>query len=190
MSDINLQLVRDFFELNEFRTMANWRNEGSDRASQLLAEKSTPVVDVDTGFLLQPPMLASIDRAAIEIRAWHTDRFYPSVIEANPILWQFASEDARSGPAEHFGTTEFKTILVVSELPGSSEPRAKAIELLEASGIDHVVEFPTILRDLLRNVSVHGQYEGSPTLQLLRLLKRYKLTRHQQLEFLFGPKER
>lgn len=189
MSDVNLQLVRDFFELNDFRTMPNWHHDGSDRASQLLVQRSTPAADIETSFVLQPHMLGAIERAAIEIRAWHTDRFYPSVIEANPILWQFASEEARNAPAEHFGTPEFATILVVSELPGSAEPRSKSIARLEEAGIDHVVEFPTLLRDLLHNVSVHGQYEGSPTLQVLRLLKRYKLTRRQQLEFLFGPKD-
>lgn len=191
MSDINHQLVREYFELNEFRTFTHWPqspDQGADHASQIFAERTGDAIGLEVDFVLQPRSIAALERASIEIRAWHTDRFYPSVIEANPILWQFASEQGRAAASAHFGTPEFSTILVVSELPNASEPRLRAQELLQESGIDHVLEFPAILRDLIERVDPQRQYEGSPTLQMLRLLKRYKLTRHQQLEFPFGAK--
>ena len=59
------------------------------------------------------------------------------------------------------------------------------IQLLQAAGIDHVLEFSSVLRDLLDKVSMHENYTTSPTLQILRLMKRYKLVRDQQLEFAF-----
>jgi len=188
MSDVNLPLVREFFELNLFRVMTNWQQDPqrlSELTSQLFVEHGAydPVVDAE--FLLEPSMLQSIERAVVEVRAWHADRFYPSVIEANPVLSGFVSEDAKNIAIEAFGTPEFSAILVISELPTSPEPRSRAINLLQNTGINHIIEFPTLLRDLLTKVSIHGTYAGSQTLQLLRLLKRYRLTRHQQMEFTF-----
>jgi hypothetical protein len=130
--------------------------------------------------------VCAIDRAVVEIRAWHTDRFYPSVIETNPVLTQFVSADGLALAQEVFAQQSFRTILVLSELPTSPEQRGRSLELLQATNVDHVLEFPTVLHDLLRKVNVNGNYHDSQTLQTLRLLKRYKLVRNQQMEFAFA----
>ena len=191
MSDINVQLVRELFELNGFRTMLSWPSAGAgqpERSPQLFVENSDNTADDTADFLLEPANLPSIERAVVEVRAWHADRFYPSVIEANPVICQFAGEQGRLAAAEHFGTPEFSAILVISELPQSAEPRARALELFQAGGIDYLLEFPAMLRGIQECISSQGQYEGSPTLQLMRLLKRYRMTRRQQLEFLFDSR--
>ncbi len=54
--------------------------------------------------------------------------------------------------------------------------------------MNHVLEFPAILNDLVERVMVSGTYTGSAAMQLLQLLKRYRLFRNQQLEFTF-PRE-
>ena len=190
MADVNLQVVREFFELNLFAVLTNWqrdtlRQRGADVGSQLFVENVNPALPRALDFALNPVDLCSIERALVEVRAWHAERFYPSVIESSPVLAQFVSEESLSFAREIFGSRPFTTILVISELPASAEPRARSIHLLERGGIGHVIEFPSILRDLLDKVSMHENYTASPTLQILRLLKRYKLVRNQQLEFAF-----
>lgn len=190
MADVNIQLVREFFELNLFAVLTNWQRDtlrlrGADSGLQLFVENVNPALPRALDFVLSPVDLCSIERALVEVRAWHAERFYPSVVDSSPVLAQFVSEDSLSFAREIFGSRPFTTILVISELPASSEPRARSIDLLESAGIGHIIEFPSILRDLLEKVSMHENYTPSPTLQILRLLKRYKLVRNQQLEFAF-----
>jgi hypothetical protein len=190
MSDVNLQLVREFFELNLFRVLTNWQQDPrlsaqGDLTGQLFVENSNPGSPRSLPFTLHPSDLTSIDRAVVEIRAWHTDRFYPSVIEAHPILTQFVSDSALALARDVFHQQDFATILVLSELPTSPEPRNRSLQLLQESRVDHVIEFPLVLQDLLQKVNVNTSYPASQTLQTLRLLKRYKLVRNQQMEFVF-----
>lgn len=187
MTDVNLQLVREFFELNVFRVLTNWqqepwRNSASEASPQLFVENARPVIGRELPFVLGRPDIPGIERAVVHVRAWHTDRFYPSVIESSPVLSRFEAEEATVLAGHVFAEQPYLTILVISGLPVAAQLRARSIELLQEAGVDHVIEFPTVLRDLLEHVNVDSTYGASPTLQTLRLLKRYKFIRDQQLE--------
>lgn len=189
MADVDLQLVREFFELNQFQVTTHWRQHDEqvhpDGGLQLYVENAQPVEDGHLDVVLHPADLKHLKYAVIEVRAWHTDRFYASVIESNPIVTQFSEPWALAPARDFFGTDQFKTVLVVSELPRSPEHRVHALQRLAQTGVHHLIEFPAILQDLTQRVVLNGMYTGSPTLQLLQLLKRYKLLRQQQLEFAF-----
>jgi hypothetical protein len=192
MSDTNLQLVREFFELNLFRVLTNWQQDSwrqmsSDQHLQVFVENTVASSVAAPDFLLHPHFVGGIERAVVEVRAWHGDRFYPSLIESSPVLSDFVQDEALAFARLVFENRPFKTILVVSELPAGVEQRARSLQLLQDAGIGHVMEFPGILQDLIDRVSINGNYAASQTLQTLRLLKRYKLIRHQQMEFAFRP---
>ncbi|MBN2309974.1 MAG: hypothetical protein JXR94_13450 [Candidatus Hydrogenedentes bacterium] len=191
MDDVNLQLVREFFELNVFRVLTNWQQDPRQRRAgenrgQLFVENARPVVRRELPFVLGAVDISGIERAVVEVRAWHADRFYPSVIESSPVLYQFVAEDALALARDVFSGQPFAAILVLSELPTTLEQRTRSMELLKAAGVQHVVEFPVLLRDMLNKVSVNASYTASQTLQTLRLLKRYKFIRNQQMEFPFS----
>jgi len=195
MSDVDVQLVREFFELNLFHVLTYWQQNDvplpfGDADSRLFVENIRPGPETDVETLLLPLDLPAVQRAVVEVRPWHADRMYPYVIQANPILSQFVQEDALAPAREIFGGQPFRTILVISELPASIELRAKALELLQEAGVNHVIEFPTLLHDLLQKVAAHGSYGASQTLHTLRLLKRYQLVRFQQMEFAFSGASR
>lgn len=199
MGDINVQLVREFFELNLFHALTQWQQMGrrtrpGEQSGQLFVCNTNPSPSRELPFLLQPFDVGVLERAVVEVRAWHGERFYPSLIESNPVLYQFASPEALAYAEDIFQHHPFTTVLVVSELPATPELRARSLALLEDSGIGHVLEFSAILRDLVDRVDVCGNYALSDTLQLLRLMKRYKLVRNQQMEFTFSteppPSER
>ncbi len=189
MSDLNMQFVREFFELNRFYVLPHWRCEdvshSSENTSLLFVERAQTDAGVEPEFLLRPSDLAGIRRAVVEVRAWHADRVYPSTIEGNTVLGHVAAQEIRDLGETVFGTPEFKTILVVSKFSTASAVRARALQMLQDFGISHVLEFPTILGDLLDGVSVNGNYAPSQTLQTLRLMKRYNFARRQQMELLF-----
>ncbi len=192
MSDLNLQLVREFFELNLFRVVTNWQQDSwrpraGDPTTQLVVENTHPVAGATADFVLHPLHLGAIERALVEVRAWHADRFYPSTIETSPVLCQFVNDGSLDFARNLFDGRPCDTILILSELPSTAEQRARAVQLLRDCGIGYVMEFPAILQDMVDKVSVNGNYVGSATLQTLRLLKRYRLIRNQQMEFAFRP---
>lgn len=191
MSDVNLQLVRECFELNLFRVLTNWQQadtplQAGEHAGQLFVENTYSAPVRDLPFLLHPVDLPAIERAVIEIRAWHRDRVYPSVIESKPVLTQFVSEESLTLARNVFDNQPFRTILVLSELPASADLRARSLAILQETGIDHVMEFPSLLQELIAKVNINSPYPASQTLQTLRLLKLYKLVRNQQMEFPFA----
>ena len=117
MTDLNLQLTREFFELNYYRVLTPWQRPGGDDGAQLYVEKNLTPTD-DT-----PPALPTADsplerpRAIVEVRPWHSERFYASVVEANPVLHQFARDASYAAASDYFGGQAFRSVLVVSELP-------------------------------------------------------------------------
>jgi hypothetical protein len=189
VADIDLQIVREFFELNRFNVITRWpQHDGpgaADGGVQLYVRNAGLVDDAKADVALHPAQIRRIRNAVVEIRPWHTERFYASLIDGNPILTQFAETEALGHAEDFFGGEEFTTILVVSELPRTAEQRAHAIKRIEQTGVRHVLEFPALLQDLIERVVLSGSYTGSPALQLLQLLKRYRLLRMQQLEFAF-----
>jgi hypothetical protein len=190
MSYVTVQLVREFFELNAFHVMTYWQHDterarGAEHGLQLFVENTAPTLSSLLDPVLRVGDVRAIPRAVVEVRAWHADRFYPSVIESNPVVLEVAGEESLARARQVFGGEDVRTILVVSELPTSAEPRLRAVSLLQQAGISHVLEFPTILRDILDRINPHVSYAPSHTLQTLRLLKRYDFIRYQQLEFPF-----
>lgn len=192
MAEIDLQLVREFFELNRFKVHTHWpqhdRDGGADSGAQLYVENAASAEAGETDPILQPALLPRLHRAVVEVRPWHTDRFYASLIEANPVLTQFAEPWALGHAQDFFGSDDFKRILVISKLPRTPEQREHVVRRLAQTSVDHVLEFPAILQDLAERTALSGTYTGSPTLQLLQHLKRYRLLRNQQLELSF-PRE-
>ena len=189
MSAVDLQIVRECFELSRFRVLTHWRQETEDAPNEtrplLFVENTRPAREQPSGFLLPRDELCLIERAVVEVRAWHADRFYASLVEANPVLGRVAYAECTAIARECFGGAPFTTLLVISELPASHEPRARALEALQGLGLGHVIEFSAILEETLSLVNAHGDYSASASLQTMRLLKRYGLIRRQQLEFDF-----
>ena len=187
-----MQLAREFFELNLFYVLPQWRFEETEREAEasgslLFVEQPKPAPAGELEALLHPGDVRHIQRAMVEVRAWHADRLYASVVEANPIFARVGSAQSRAIADTVFNNQAYKIILIVSELSASARHREQALNALLGYGIDHVVEFPTMLADMLRLISAQDNYAPSQTLQTMRLLKRYNFIRLQQLELFFPP---
>lgn len=190
MTDIEYQLVREFFELNQFRVLTQWKHDvpgksRGDSTIQLYVEGPHPDSEEALDINLKASDIRCIRRALVAVRAWHTEKFYASVITANPVLTQFAEEASLAQAQDAFNGHSFKTILIVSELPRTQDQYGLALEAIRDSKVDHVIEFSTLLRDIIDKTSDHGAYAPSHSLQMIQLLKRYKFIRNQQMEFPF-----
>ncbi len=174
MSQVNQELAKIYFEMNGFLVKR-------DEQFLILNLKPQPP-DPPPDFLLGSMDLPAIERATVEIKGWHTDKFFPSRIRHSPEIFDFVQPEALKITRNFFGGNKFKKILIVSHLPAKGEMRKKSITLLQGKGIDHTIEFDSILKDLIRKVRPNRNYVNSDLLQLLRLLKCYRLLQEPQLE--------
>ena len=195
MADTNTRVVREFLEANNFSVITN-------RKFQL--QKADPPgrysIDILGGNMhytepksplpmrLQAEHMLHIPNVIVDVKGWHSFRFSPSLVNTKPELFYFVSPEALKFARSIFKGAPFKSVLVISEAPATEAVWSKMEEMLKNGGIDHVLEFPTILSFLISYVQVSNNYIESDTLQLLRFLKRYGLVKGEQLELPFKGK--
>ena len=96
MSDVSVQLVRDFFEVNAFHVMTYWQHDavrarGIEQGLQLYVENTAFGSEAHPcDFVLRVGDVSALPRGVVEVRAWHADRFYASLLESNPVLFEVA----------------------------------------------------------------------------------------------------
>ena len=174
MSNVNQELVKLYFEINGFLVKLN---------DQLLILNPNPQkVDLAPNFLLQWSDLPAMERAIIGVKGWHGERFFPSLLNSSPEIFDFIQPEALKVANNFFKGSSFKKILVISSLPAKDEVRQKSLRILKGKRIDHILEFSSILEYLIRKVRPNKNYPNCDLLQLLRLLKRYRLLKEPQLE--------
>lgn len=174
MSNVNQELVKIYFEINEFLVKVD--------EQLLIINPNSQRVEPLPNFLLQSSDLPSVERATVEVKGRHGKRFFPSVINTSPEIFDFIHPEALKVANNFFKGSKFKKILVISCLPVGEEARRKSLKILKGKGIDHILEFSSILEHLIRKVRPNKDYANCDLLQLLRLLKRYQLLKEPQLE--------
>ena len=195
MPDTNTRIVREFLEANGFSIITNrkfqlQKAEPPGRYSIDLLGMNTKYSkpEADLPIRLNASDMRFIPNVIVDVKGWHSDRFSPSTLAASPEIFYFVSPAALDYARSVFGDAPFKSILVISEAPATEPVWFKMEEMLREKGVDHVLEFPTILSFLISCVEVNVNYVESETLQLLRLLKRYGLVKGLQLELPFKMK--
>lgn len=197
MSDTNTNLVREFLEANNFSVFTNrkfqlQRAEPAGRYSIDLMAKNLRYSESSAHLpmRLHAEHMQHIPNCILEVKGWHSYRFSPSLLASSPELFYFVSPKALEYARSVFGNASFRSVLVISEVPATEPVWSKMEGMLREQGVDHVIEFPTILSFLISYVEINCNYVESETLQLLRLLKRYGLVKGLQLELPFKFKGR
>jgi hypothetical protein len=196
MAAVSETIVREYFELHGFfvrqqrKYVAPSRSEDEEIDFLVwnpLAE--TPVAPL-------PVVLASTDlhwiaRAVVVVRGWHTEIFSTSRLANSPELFRFLEPAILQQAGRAFGGQDglFK-ILVVPALPQGDESRRQSIELLRQKGIDAVLQFRTVLADLVTETETNRNYQKSDLLQVIRVLKNYEFFREPQLELFKAGRKR
>jgi hypothetical protein len=195
MAETNMRVVREFLEANNFTVITNrkfqiQKAEPPGRYSIDLLGRNMDCREPDTELpmRLQADQIRNIPNLIVDVKGWHSHRFSPTTVSSMRELYYFVSPEALEFARSAFGDAPFKSVLVISEAPVAESARSQMEEVLKKNGIDHFLEFPTILSYLIAHVEVSVNYTGSDILQLLRFLKRYGLVRGLQFELPFKRK--
>jgi hypothetical protein len=195
MSDANTRVVREFLEANDFTVITNrkFQLQKADPPGRYsidimgsnmhYSEPETPLP-----MKLQADHMRFLPNVIVDVKGWHSFRFSPSLVSTKPEIFYFVSPGALEFVRGVFKGAPFKSVLVISEAPATEAVWSKMEEMLREGGIDHVLEFRTILSFLISYVQVSNNYVESDTLQLLRFLKRYGLVKGLQLDLPFKNK--
>jgi uncharacterized membrane-anchored protein len=106
------------------------------------------------------------------VKGWHTEEIVPSLIASRDLL-NFTRTEAKRAAKKLLGTNSFRQILVVSRLT-EGRTRERSIQLLKDAGVNHVIEFKTVVDALVSSVEEQRYYRDSEVMQTIRVLSIYK----------------
>ena len=195
MSAVSETIVREYFEQHTFlvrqqrKYIAQARREDDEIDFFVLNPRPQPRPG-ELPFVLNSSDLASIERAIVVVKGWHTETFSTARLASTPEIFRFVGTKVFQQAARVFGGNGPPLkILVVPALPHPAPARDESIALLRAKGVDAVIPFRTMLTDLVAHTEVNRNYQKSDLLQTIRILKNYDFFREPQLE-LFRSKRR
>jgi hypothetical protein len=196
MSAVSETIVREYFELHEFlvrqhrKYISQTRREDDDDIDFFVLNPHPQAPAGALPFVLGSADLASIARAIVVVKGWHTETFSSGVLTHAPEIFRFVEPRVFQQAARAFGKNgTLLKILVVPALPQAPDARDESVALLRSKGVDAVIPFRTMLVDLVNEVRVNRNYQKSDLLQIIRILKNYDFFKEPQLE-LFRPKRK
>jgi hypothetical protein len=196
MSAVNEWIAREYFEhlgylVNQpCKYLPTGRNKRVEEDLDLLVTHPRVVEHKLSSQMVWTSLdLETVARAVVGVRGGHTERFYAASFEQAPELLRYAERSARLVAAARLGGEPLAVILCIPELPASEDLRNKTLAGLREHGVDGVITFRTMLLELVSSVGVNCNYEKSDLLQILRIMKAYRLIKDPQLE-LFEKRSR
>ncbi|MBL66917.1 MAG: hypothetical protein CMO74_00475 [Verrucomicrobiales bacterium] len=185
-------IVREYFELHglfvrqQRKHIAPRRED--DEIDFYVHNPNGPPEGSALPFVLGSRDLGNVTRAVIVVKAWHTEVFSQAVLANAPEIFRFASPETFKRATDAFGSPgPLAKLLVIPALPTAGEARQQSIELLRAKGIDGIIEFRTMLSDLINHIEINRNYQKSDLLQVIRILKNYNLFASPQMELFDLP---
>ncbi len=196
MAAVSESIVREYFEMHEFlvrqhrKYVAPTRTEDDDIDFFVFNPGPAPA-PAELPFVLASADIASISKAIVVVKGWHTETFSSSRLASAPQIFRFVEPRVFQQAARAFGKdgTPLK-ILVVPALPQDPKAREESIALLRSKGVDAVIPFRTMLADLITHIESNRNYQKSDLLQVIRILKTYDFFREPQLELFKGTRKR
>jgi len=181
MTDVNEEIVKAYYEAQGYLVKTNHYYVKKKFAE----EKKLGQGPSDIDLIVMHPKTK--DKAIISVKGWHNDVVRRSNIkkweEKDYMKLKLDKQTIEAGEI-FFGTKDFRKILVLSCFDKKEYSELKK-ELEKFYGYNEVIDFPTILRDLIEgnkqmNIEKFNQfknYRDSEFLQTLRLLIKYYLER-------------
>mgnify|MGYP001029513150 CR=1 FL=1 len=197
MSSINEQMVREYFEmlgyfvLQPCKYVVPGRSKTPEEEVDLLAYRpGSDECRMPNRLVWSTREFRFVNKALIRVCGWHTERFSVARLLQSPEILRFAKEESVRAASRLLGPGPAAKILCLPQLPASETLKGKTLETLRAHGVDGVLPFPVMVREMALRVNVQRNYEKSDVLQILRILKAYGfLTPDLQLP-LFGRRAR
>ncbi|MDX2109423.1 MAG: hypothetical protein SFY80_04200 [Verrucomicrobiota bacterium] len=204
MAGFDEHIVREYFELHGFLVRQLRKYQVQSRKK--LAEEEIDLLVYNPAyrkgirapeFMLSSSELPQIHRAMVVIKGWHSyQRFTPTMLANSSEILQFLEKNVLKTAEQFFpdtddefaATGDLLKILVLPGLPTQEPHHSETIRLLRERGVDGVLSFRSMLRDIIAKVETNLNYQKSEILQIIRLLKNYDLIKDPQLELGIGEK--
>lgn len=195
MASVNEWIVREYFEMLGFMVIQPCKYSVSGRSKRIEEETDLIVLNplltehiCPQHLLWATADLKKIARAVVGVCGWHTERFYPAMLENLPEIVRFAEAESLKMAARRLGNSQIAKILCLPQLPVAPKLKDDTLRILKAKGIDGILEFRTMLAEIISRVNKNRNYEKSDVLQIIRILKNYDLFREAQLELFTGKR--
>ncbi len=199
MSPLTFRLVKNFFEMRSFAVHVH-RHPSTAVSGGMGAERADLIVlnphakgKPPPAMVLGADKVAHLRGAVVHVACWHASTFFEATARKAVGVYDFAKPQAIEKAGAQYGLDDPAPVIVVSKLPASVEANKKTLEFLKRKNIRHVMEFTSILSDLIREIDGSASYPELEELELIRLLKRYGFVKDGQFEFKFKstlPKSR
>lgn len=193
MASVSEWIAREYFEMLGYMVIQPCKYSVSGRPKRV--EEETDIVvfnplvtahSIPQSLLWATPDLKTVARAVVGVYGWHTERFYPAMLENLPEIVRFAGEESVKMAARRLGSSEIARILCLPQLPVAQKLKEDTLRILKSKGIDGIIEFRTMLAEIIKRVDKNRNYEKSDVLQIIRILKNYDLFKEAQLELFSG----
>lgn len=135
----------------------------------------------EVSFFLDSFFIKGIKYGIVKVLGWHREIFTPSLLRKLMDLDMQRLPPVK-GIKHPQGKGKVKKILVLSRVTSSSEGRKNLERFLKGKGIDHIITFDILFWGLLDKIKENHNY-SSPLLEILRILKTYRMLKTPQLEF-------
>jgi len=197
MASVNEWIAREYFEMLGFMVIQPCKYSVSGRQKKIEEETDLIILNplMAEQSLTSSPVwttsdLKTVARAVVGVYGWHTGRFYPAMLENLPEIVRFAEPESLKMAARRLGNNQIARILCLPQLPVEQKLKEETLRILKAKGIDGILEFRTMLAEIIKRVDKNRNYEKSDVLQIIRILKNYDLFREAQLELFSGKRPR
>jgi len=193
MASVSEWIAREYFEMLGFMVIQPCKYSVGGRQKKIEEETDLIILNPLTAEHVLPPSLLwtaadlkKIARAVVGVCGWHTERFYPAMLESLPDIVRFAGDESVKMAARRLGHDQIVKILCLPQLPVAQKLKDETLRILKSKGIDGILEFRTMLVEIIKGVDKNRNYEKSDVLQIIRILKNYDLFKEDQLELFSG----
>lgn len=193
MASVSEWIAREYFEMLGFMVIQPCKYSVGGRQKRIEEETDLIILNplaaehvLPQSLLWTSADLKKIARAVVGVCGWHTERFYPTMLENLPEIVRFAGDESVKTAARRLGNAQIAKILCLPQFPVAQKLKDETLRILKAKGIDGIVEFRTMLVEIIKGVDKNRNYEKSDVLQIIRILKKYDLFKEDQLELFTG----
>ena len=181
MWEVNVSLVREFFEMEGFFVHPLKKRGGKRENPYDLFFINPKVYKRETDFFLDPFSIKGIKYGIVKVLGWHKETFTVSILKKSidSSIWEYSVEEERKYLQKN--KNEIRKILVLSRISSSSEGKENLKKFLKEKGIDHIITFEILFWTLIDKIKKNQNYT-SPILEVLRILKSYRMIKSPQLK--------
>ncbi len=195
MASVSEWIAREYFEMLGFMIVQPCKYSVTGRQKRIEEETDLIILNPLTTEHVVPQSLLwtsgdmkKIARAVVGVYGWHSERFYPAMLENLPEIVRFAGDESVKIAARRLGQDQIARILCLPQLPVAQKLKDETLQVLKSKGIDGILEFRTMLVEMIKRIDKNRNYEKSDVLQIIRILKNYDLFKEDQLELFTGKR--